>query len=88
MSAAAALHRCAQVVDAAAYRNVEAVGIRVDNLDDPHAICIVHDGETIYEQMSPALGTLPPEQQADIIRAVRFIAHASWAAQRRAGATP
>lgn len=85
MSAGAALRRGADAIDAAAMRSAEAVGIGVDKLDDPHCVVLYHDDEVIYEGVSPGLETLPSEQVADVLRACRFMARASWAAQKRHG---
>ena len=86
MSAGAALRRGADAIDAVAMRSAEAVGIGVDNLDDPHCVVVIHSGEIVYEEVSPGLQTLPAEQVEDVIRACRFMARASWAAQKRYGA--
>lgn len=85
MSAGAALRCGADAIDAAAMRSAEAVGIGVDDIDDPHCVVIVHGGEVVCELVSPGLETLPSEQVADVRRACRFMARASWAAQKRYG---
>lgn len=84
MSAGAALRRGADAIDAAAMRSAEAVGIGVDDID-PHCVVIVHGGEVVCELVSPGLETLPAAQREDVIRACRFMARASWAAQKRYG---
>lgn len=76
----------AAAVDEAAMRTAEAVGAGVDDPGGPHAACVVCDGEVVCEAVSPGLRTLPPDQAGDVVRAVRFMAWASWAAQRRGGA--
>lgn len=78
---AAAAGRCAEVIEAAAFRNSEAVGIGLDSFDDPHCCCIVFAGEVVYEAISPGLARLPAEEVEDVVRAVRFMARGSWLAQ-------
>lgn len=67
----------------ASYLCSEAVGIAVDDVDDPHAAVAVHDGQIVYMGLSDPLLALPPDELADIINALIATAFGMWRAKRR-----
>lgn len=81
--AAAAMRRAGDAVEEGAFAVAEAVGIALDNLQDPRCAVVVHRGEVVYESIAPGLAALPGEQVEDVLRATRFMALGSWLAQMR-----
>lgn len=81
--AATAMRRCANAVEEGAFSVAEAVGIGLDSVQDPRCAVIVRNGEVVYEAIAPGLAALPPDEVEDVIRATRFMALGSWAAQMR-----
>lgn len=84
--AAAAMAAAADVVTEAAYRQAEAVGVGVNDVQNPHVVMLWRNGQAVYEAMSPGMRLASAEVQADAVRMARFMARCSWEAQRR-GAT-
>ncbi|CAM3777879.1 hypothetical protein MYFR107205_26465 [Mycolicibacterium frederiksbergense] len=85
-AASAAMGAAASAVEAAAFRSAEAVGVGVDDVQNPHVVVIWRDTGAVYEAVSPGMRLASAEVQADAVRVARFMARCSWEAQRR-GAT-
>lgn len=67
---------------AAAVADADAVGVAVDNPDDPHVAVIVHGGHVVYAQASPGIRTLPADDLTATLAAVMLTAIGLWAQQR------
>ena len=66
----------------AARADADAVGISLDNPDDPHVAVAVHDGQIVYIGISDPIMQGDVRELQDILNACIFNAFAMWAAQR------
>lgn len=65
----------------AAFPSVEAVGIGIDDPDDPHVAVAVHDGCITYIGISDPMLHADLEVLQDVLNAAIFTAFSSWHAQ-------
>ncbi|TDZ77371.1 hypothetical protein DE4585_04765 [Mycobacteroides salmoniphilum] len=56
----------------AAFTTAEAVGIAVDDPDDPHVAVAVHDGQITYIGISDGMLRMPLDQLQDMLNACIF----------------
>ncbi len=85
--AIARLEQMENLVAASAFVAANAVGIWIDNPDDPQVAVAVHDGRIVYIGISDPMmrGGLPELQ--DALNCCIFNAFAAWH-HKRAGANP
>ena len=67
---------------AAARAETDAVGVALDNPDDPHVAVAVHGGRIVYIGISDPAMRGDQQDLQDVINACIITAFASWAAQR------
>ncbi|ART70596.1 MULTISPECIES: hypothetical protein [Mycobacteriaceae] len=65
----------------ATFPSVEAVGIGVDDPDDPHVAVAVHGGCITYIGISDPMLHVDLEVLQDVLNAAIFTAFSSWTAQ-------
>lgn len=70
-----------RVWEDAAFVSVEAVGLWIDDLDDPHVAVAVHDGRIVYIGISDGMLRAPMDQLQDTLNACIFNAFGMWRAQ-------
>ncbi len=68
----------------AAFTAAEAVGLWIDDLDDPHVAVAVHDGQIVYIGISDPMLRIPLDRLQDVLNACIFNAFAMWRAQTAA----
>lgn len=66
----------------AAFTAAEAVGLWIDDLDDPHVAVAVHGGQIVYIGISDGMLRGPLDQLQDTLNACIFNAFGMWQAQR------
>jgi hypothetical protein len=62
--------------------DANAVGIALDNPDDPHVAVAVHGGRIVYVGISDAMIGQNPQEVQDVINACILSAFSMWGAQR------
>ena len=72
---------------AASRADSDAVGIALDNPDDPHIAVAVHDGRIVYIGISDPVMRGDQRELQDVLNACIFSAFAQWGA-RRGGVMP
>lgn len=65
----------------AAFTSAEAVGLWIDDLDDPHVAVAVHGGQIVYIGISDAMLRGPLDALQDVLNACIFNAFGMWRAQ-------
>lgn len=68
-----------------AFDDAEAVGIWIDNVDDPHLAVVVHDGQIVYIGISDGMLLIPVDQLQDVLNAAIMNAFGSWRMQANGG---
>lgn len=66
--------------EAAAFTAAEAVGIALDDPDDPNVAVAVQDGQIVYLGISDPMLRIDPQQLTDVINATILIAFGTWKA--------
>ncbi len=66
-----------------AFTAAEAVGIFIDDPDDPHVAVAVQDGRIIYIGISDPMLRGPIDELQDVLNAGIFSAFSMWQAQLR-----
>ena len=72
------------VWEEAAFKSAEAIGLWIDDLDDPHVAVAVHGGQIVYIGISDGMLRAPLDQLQDVLNACIFNAFSMWRAQRAA----
>ncbi|SKT55671.1 Uncharacterised protein [Mycobacteroides abscessus subsp. massiliense] len=72
---------------AAAFTTAEAVGLWIDDPDDPHVAVAVHDGQIVYIGISDGMLRVPLDQLQDVLNTCIFNAFAMWRSQVSAPVT-
>ena len=62
--------------------DANAVGIALDNPDDPHVAVAVHGGRIVYIGISDPMMNSDQQELRDVINACILSAFAMWGAQR------
>jgi len=62
--------------------DANAVGIALDNPDDPHVAVAVHGGRIVYISISDPMMNSDQQELRDVINACILSAFAMWGAQR------
>ena len=62
--------------------DANAVGIAIDNPDDPHVAAAVHDGRIVYIGISDPMMKGNQQELQDVINACIISAFSMWGAQR------
>lgn len=75
------------VVASSAFAAASAVGIWIDDPDDPHVAVAVHDGRIVYMGISDPMLRLELPELQDAINSCIFNAFASWRTQLAIGAS-
>lgn len=65
----------------AAFTSAEAVGLWVDDPDDPHVAVAVHDQQIVQISISDAMLRVPLDQLQDVLNMCIFNAFAMWQSQ-------
>lgn len=79
--AIAAARQLEAVSGEAAFLTAEAVGVWIDDLDDPHVAVAVYGGQIVYVGISDGMLRAPLDQLQDVLNACIFNAFGSWRAQ-------
>ncbi|OHU53449.1 MULTISPECIES: hypothetical protein [Mycobacteriaceae] len=69
----------------AAFSAAEAVGIAIDDPDDPHVAVAVQDQQIVYIGISDGMLRIPLDQLQDALNACIFNAFSMWQKQSREG---
>lgn len=69
-----------------AFASANAVGVWIDNPDDPQVAVAVHDGRIVYLGISDPMLRVDTDQLQDAINSCIFNAFAMWRAQLEVGA--
>lgn len=72
----------------AAFTAAEAVGLWVDDPDDPHVAVAVHDQQIVQISISDAMLRVPLDQLQDVLNMCIFNAFAMWQSQVSAAVPP
>ena len=73
---------------AAAIADADAVGIAIDNPDDPHVAVAVHDGRIVYIGISDPMLRGNQQDLQDVLNACILTAFSMWGAQRSGAVQP
>lgn len=66
---------------AAAFTTAEAVGLWIDDPDNPHVAVAVHDQQIVYIGISDGMLRAPLDQLQDVLNTCIFNAFAMWRSQ-------
>lgn len=77
-----------QVWSASAAADADAIGIALDNPDDPHVAVAVHDGRIVYVGISDPMLRGEQQELQDVLNACIINAFAMWGAQRSGAVRP
>lgn len=69
----------------AAFTSAEAVGIAIDDPDDPHLAVAVQDQQIVYIGISDGMLRMPLDQLQDVLNACIFNAFSMWQKQSSEG---
>ena len=81
-TANAAAARLEHAWTAAGLTDADAVGIALDNPDDPHVAVAVHDGRIVYIGISDPMMRGSLKDLQDVLNGCIYSAFAMWFAQR------
>lgn len=85
-TANAAAARLEQVWTAAGLADADAVGVALDNPDDPHVAVAVHDGRIVYIGISDPMLRGDLRDLQDVLNGCVYSAFAMWFAERSGAA--